>query len=174
MALTLLRHGALALRHQKRYNGWTDIPLDVTRFDEVMVKPLIKQKFDMVVSSDLKRCQETLMLMDKTPYTTDARLREVRFKIHIEGLRFEEVALRADYKASFLEDEKKWHTYVCAESYEAFRGRIHAFLQALPPDKEILVCTHGGVMRQMLSLLHLPPLKTIAYLDWIRIEHYEL
>ena len=173
MALTLLRHAAVHPRYQKRYNGWTDLGIEPTLFDAKMVAPLCKQRFDHIYSSDLMRCQETLSFMEMAPYTTDERLREVRFKTHIEGLSYQEVSQRADFDASLLEDHRAWHNYICMESYEAFSRRIGTFLADLPKDKEVLVCTHGGVMHHMLSLLHLP-LQQIDYLNWIRIEHYEL
>ncbi len=173
MALTLLRHAAVHPKYQKRYNGWTDLSIEPSLFDAKMVAPLCKQHFDHIYSSDLMRCQETLSFMEMTPYTTDERLREVRFKAHIEGLSYQEVSRRSDFDASLLEDPIAWHNYICAERYEAFSRRIDAFLTDLPKDKEILVCTHGGVMQHMLALLHLP-LQQIDYLNWIRIEHYEL
>ena len=173
MALTLLRHAALHPKDQKRYNGWTDLHIDPTLFDEDAVSSLCRQRFDHIYSSDLARCRETLTLMGINDYTVDARLREVRFKAHIEGLSYREVSCRRDFDEALLEDHRAWHRYICAESYEAFVGRIGSFLADLPQDREILVCTHGGVMHQMLTLLRMP-LRQIDYLDWIRIETYGL
>ena len=173
MALTLLRHAPLRRRDQKRYNGWTNLHIDPIRFKKEAVETLCRQHFDHVYSSDLLRCQETLVSMGISDYTTDARLREVRFKAHIEGLSYREVSHRADFDEALLEDHRAWHRYICAEGYEAFVRRIRSFLADLPQNREILVCTHGGVMQQMLTLLHLPT-QQIGYLDWIRIETYEL
>lgn len=171
--MTLLRHAALHPRYQKRYNGWTDLSIEPTLFDARYVAPLCRQRFDRIYSSDLLRCQETLHYMNLLPYRTDARLREVRFKPHIEGLRFEDVARRDDFDETLLEDPKVWHNYICAERYEVFERRIASFLSELPADEEILVCTHGGVVQRILELLRLPT-RPIEYLDWIRIEHHEL
>ncbi len=173
MALTLLRHAALHPRHHKRYNGWTNLPIDPTHFDHAIVQPLRTIPFDHIYSSDLIRCQETLHQMGITNYTTDTRLREVRFRAHIEGLSYQEVSRRKDFEQEYLKDPRIWHLYICAEHYDTFRGRIAAFLAALPPDREILVCTHGGVIQHMLTLLRLPA-PQVGYLDWIRIEHYGL
>ena len=173
MALTLLRHAAVHPRYQKRYNGWTDLSIEPSLFDAKIVAPLCTQRFDRIYSSDLMRCQETLSFMEMTPYTIDKKLREVRFKAHIEGLSYQEVSQRADFDASLLEDHRAWHNYICMESYEVFGRRISNFLADLPKDKEILVCTHGGVIYRILSLLQLPP-QQVGYLDWIRIEHDEL
>jgi len=173
MALTLLRHAPLHPRYQKRYNGWTDLSIEPSLFDAHMVQPLCQQHFDHIYSSDLMRCQETLSFMEILPYTIDARLREVRFKAHIEGLSYQEVSRRSDFSEVLLEDHMAWHDYICAEHYEAFGKRIGSFLADLPQNKEILICTHGGVIQRMLALLHLPP-QQVSYLDWIRIEHYGL
>ncbi len=173
MALTLLRHAALHPKDQKRYNGWTDLPVDPSRFDPDAAAPLCRLHFDHIYSSDLARCRETLMLMGITGFTTDARLREVRFKAHIEGLCFEEVHRRRDFDETLLEDHRLWHRYICAESYDAFGRRIGSFLADLPQNREILVCTHGGVIYQILRHLRMP-MQQVGYLDWIRIETYGL
>ena len=171
MALTLLRHAALDPRYQKRYNGWTDLPIEPSLFDARLVEPLCLQHFDLIYSSDLIRCQQTLDRMQMQPYTADARLREVRFKAHIEGLNFQEVSQRSDFNEVLLEDHRAWHRYICAERFEKFERRIASFLKEMPKEKEILVCTHGGVIQRILSLLRLPARQT-GYLEWIRFEEY--
>jgi len=173
VALTLLRHAPLHPKDQKRYNGWTNLSIDPALFDIQAVQPLCRQHFDHIFTSDLLRCTQTLDLMQKTPYTPDARLREVRFKAHIEGLSYPDVSKRTDFCDTLLEDHIAWHHYICAESYDAFGRRVGSFLAELPQNCEILVCTHGGVIQRMMSLLHLPT-QQVGYLEYIRIEDYEL
>ncbi len=170
MALTLLRHAALPKKHQHRYNGWTDINIDPVLFDAKEVALLSQQKFDLVYSSDLVRCQQTLELMGITEYITDERLREVRFKEEIEGLNFNEIEKLPSYQKSYIEERASWHEYICVESQSAFELRIKTFLDTLPKDKEILICSHGGTLQKMMAMLGYAK-NTIAYLEYIRIDN---
>ena len=170
MALTLLRHTALAKEYENCYNGWKDLSIDPSRFDDRKVALLRKQKFDLIYSSDLLRCQQTLEMMDIDDYVTDERLREVRFKEEIEGLNFHQVEKLDSFKPAYLETKEAWHAYICAESQEAFEGRIRSFLSQLPQNKEILICSHGGTLQKMMAILGYAKNK-IDYLEQIRIDN---
>jgi len=170
MAITLLRHAALSPKHQGRYNGWTDLAVDPSLFERQHIATLQKQHFDLVYTSDLLRCTQTLDMMSIEDYQSDKRLREVRFKKDIEGKNFEEISRLPGYNDSLLEEKKKWHTFVCAESERSFERRIKQFLSQLPQNKEILVCTHAGTLQTIYHLLGLPQ-KKMDYLEFKRIEH---
>ena len=170
MALTLLRHAALPKENEHRYNGWTDINIDPTLFDEKEVALLSQQKFDFVYSSDLVRCQQTLELMGITEYITDERLREVRFKKEVEGLNFNEIEKLTSYKTRYIEERDTWHDYICDESQVEFEARVKDFLEALPLNKEILICSHGGTLQKIMAMLGYAKNK-IAYLEYIRIDN---
>ena len=170
MALTLLRHAPLGKKHAHRYNGWRDIDIDPTLFDAQKVALLTKQKFDLIYSSDMVRCQQTLEMMDMDDYITDERLREVRFKAEIEGLNFNEIEKLPSYKSSYIEERATWHEYICDEDQEAFEARIKNFLEDLPTNKEILICSHGGTLQKMMALLGYAK-NSIAYLEHIRIDN---
>lgn len=170
MALTLLRHAALPKQNEHRYNGWTDLDIDPTLFDAQKVDLLTRQTFDRVYTSDLVRCQQTLEMMGIEEYITDERLREVRFKKEIEGLNFNEIEKLDSYNSSYIEERASWHDYICDESQEAFEGRIKAFLEDLPANQEILICSHGGTLQKMMAILGYAKNK-IAYLEHIRIDN---
>jgi broad specificity phosphatase PhoE len=170
MALTLLRHAALPKENEHRYNGWTDLNIDPELFDAQKVALLDRQKFDFIYSSDLVRCQQTLEMMGITEYITDERLREVRFKKEIEGLNFNEIEKVDSYKSTYIEERESWHDYICEESQEHFEARIQSFLEDLPSNKEILICSHGGTLQKMMALLGYAKNK-IAYLEHIRIDN---
>jgi len=172
MALTLLRHAPLHPHYQKRYNGWTDLPIEPTLFEMEKVRLLQIQKFDLVYTSDLQRCTQTLEQIGIQEYIPDERLREVRFKIHIEGKSFKEVSALPSYRESLLENSEVWHDYLCAESQQRFEARILSFLAALPPQKEILLCSHAGTLQKIMHFLTHSSNHKIDYLDFIRIEHY--
>jgi len=170
VALTLLRHAPLHPKHQGRYNGWTDLEIEPSLFDTKAVEILTRQQFDLVYSSDLQRCTQTLAYMGIENFQTDQRLREVRFKAHIEGKNFQEVSTLPRYKESLLQDAEAWHRFICAESPAAFQRRIVSFLRELPKEKEILLCAHAGTLQKILQLHGLAKAK-IDYLEFIRIEH---
>jgi len=173
MAITLLRHAALAPEYQGRYNGWTDLDIDPNLFEENKIALLTRQKFDIVYSSDLVRCQQTLDMMGKEEYLTDARLREVRFKSEIEGRSFSEIEKLPSYKSKYIEKRKRWHKYTCDETPKEFKVRIKAFLADLDTSKEILICSHAGTILRMLKILGHKKTK-IAYLESIRLENIRI
>ena len=170
MVLTLLRHAPLHPKYQGRYNGWTDLEIEPSLFDAKAVEILTKIPFDHIYSSDLLRCTQTLTYMGIEHYTTDERLREVRFKAHIEGKSFQEITTHPSYDESMLESRERWHNYICAESQQAFERRIRAFLHNLPKEGEILICSHAGTLQKMLYMLGLSKEK-IDYLEFVRMEN---
>ncbi len=173
MALTLLRHAALPLQYQRRFNGWRDIAIDENLFQEQEIAILKQIDFDFVYTSDLSRCIQTVEKMGIDNYFTDSRLREVRFRDEIEGLSFEEIKQLPSFKPRYTESLRRWHNYICDEHPALFEARIKSFLQDLPKDKEILVCSHSGTLQKMMLYLGFTKNK-IDYLEWIRIEHENL
>lgn len=170
MAITFLRHASLPKRYHKRYNGWRDIPIEPQTIPKEAYFFLERLSFDKVYSSNLQRCTQTLERVGICSYQTDARLREVAFKPWVEGRSFEEISQRISYHPSLLESEKRWHRFICQESLFQFEKRLNDFLATLDPTKEILICSHGGSIKKMLSLLGYDGI-SLDYLEWIRIEN---
>lgn len=166
MALILLRHAPPAAEYHGCYNGHTDIAIDPALFDETKIEPLLHHRFDRVYASDLRRCTQTLRCMGIEPFRTDPRLREVRFKPSIEGKRFEQIERMEGFDPRCLESIESWHAFVCDEPLEAFRERVRSFLEELPRDETILICSHGGTIGMIRSLLDPAPSHTpLGYLD---------
>lgn len=161
MSLTLLRHAAPPIKFHGRTIGHTDIPIDLELFAPIT----LPQTYDAVYSSDLIRCTQTLKQLGYGDFQTDERLREVRFKEQFEGKSFEEIEGMEAYNPRFLESQERWHDFVCDESIEVFRGRIVSFLNDLPREQNILICSHGGTIAEILSLLKFPP-KRPGYLEY--------
>lgn len=170
MALILLRHASPPPEYHKCYLGHTDVGIEAALFEHAKTAPLLHEPFDLMYSSDLLRCTQTLGMMGMQGYTTDSRLREVRFKPSCEGKTFEQIERMEEYDPAVLDSDETWHRFVCDESPEAFRRRIKSFLAELDPKLNILVCTHGGTIKTILSLLDQPePHRTPSYLDYVRI-----
>lgn len=153
MELILLRHGALSETYQKRYIGHSDIPIDPALFDAAKIAPLAHRAYTHVYSSDLSRCTQTLERMGIDSFVADPRLREVAFKPPIEGKDFSQLEAMEGFDPHFLTSMERWHEFVCEEPLAAFRERIRNFLDELPQNGEILICTHAGTIREILSLL---------------------
>lgn len=161
MVLTLLRHAPPPIAYQGRYIGHTDIPID----SELFIPITLPLTYDRIYSSDLCRCIQSLDQLGYQDFQTDERLREVRFKEAYEGKSFDEIERMEDYHPAFLESQERWHSFVCDESVEEFRGRIASFLDDLPREENILVCTHGGTIAEILSFLNAPS-KKLNYLEY--------
>ena len=175
MQLTFLRHATLPLANQGRYNGWRDIPIDPSLFEWDKVTELRDKEFDLLYTSDLIRCRETIALIfeGKLKPCSTRLLREVKFKEEIEGKNFEELEQLSGFKSEYLQDELCWYNYICEESQTLFHKRLKAFLATLPPNKNILVCSHAGAIREMLKILNQPTV-TLNYLEYITVGSISL
>ncbi|MFY9142919.1 histidine phosphatase family protein [Sulfuricurvum sp.] len=161
MVLTLLRHAPPPLAFHGRYIGHSDIPIDSELFHPLT----LPSAYDVIYSSDLIRCTQTLEQLGYRDYQTDERLREVRFKEAYEGKSFDEIERMDVYNPRFLESEELWHSFICDEKAENFRSRIASFLEELPREQNILICTHAGTIREILFLLENRP-KRLNYLEY--------
>lgn len=161
MSLTLLRHAAPPIEYHGRTIGHTDIPIDLALFTSIT----LPQTYNLIYSSDLIRCTQSLEQLGYRDVKIDERLREVRFKTPFEGKSFEEIERMEEYSPRFLESQEQWHNFVCDESVGEFRGRLTSFLDDLPREQNILICTHGGTIAEILSLLNVPS-KRLGYLEY--------
>ena len=145
MTIYLLRHAPVIEKYEGCYNGWINIDIQKNISP---IKELQSINFDAIYSSDLLRCTKTLDLLGFRDYQIDQRIRESKFKNHHEGKKFNQI----DPPKSALKDMKSWYKFLCDESVEEFRNRIKSFLDQLKGDK-ILICSHGGAIRMMISIL---------------------
>lgn len=171
MVLTLLRHAPLEAKYHGCYNGHTDLPIDIALFEHDKIQTLLHHSFDSVYSSDLQRCTATLEMLRISSFQTDPRLREVRFKPSIEGKTFAQIETADDFHPRCLDSQESWHEYICDEPLETFKTRIQNFLDELPKDKNILICSHGGTISMLLSLLN-PSIthKPLGYLEHVTVS----
>lgn len=150
--ITFLRHAPLALKNQKCYNGHIDLDIDSSLVDFKQIETIQKQKYDLVYSSDLRRCTQTLDLLGFS-YKKDERLREVKFKEEFEGKSFAEISKMPIYDEKYLSSFESWHEFIAQESIEKYKQRVNSFLNELPKNRDILVCSHGGTIKLIHSLL---------------------
>ncbi len=167
--ITLLRHAPLPLEYQKRYIGHSNINIDSSLVEKEKIKKLSESKYDLYFSSDLIRCQNTLKLITQKSFIVSEELREVKFKEFIEGKDFEEVSKLPNYDCKYLDSEDLWHSFICDESKKRFQKRLISFINTLPKDKKILICTHAGVIKELALVLSNKQINTINYLDTYNI-----
>lgn len=150
--ITLLRHAPLPLEYQKKYIGHSDIRIDDLLTDISKLEVLKKREYDLVFSSDLKRCTQTLDLIDIN-YVKDTRLREVKFKKEFEQKSFKDIEKFDNFDSSYLTSTKTWHEFICEESFNEYKNRVEEFIKDLPSKKNILICSHAGTIRMLNAII---------------------
>lgn len=163
MDIYVVRHGLTAWNVEKKYLGWTNQSLIQSEKHQLdLLKNYVKDiEFDACFSSDLIRCVETFSYLcpNRQPIL-DTRLRELNFG-EWEGKTYETLKENHHYQ-QWLKD---WETIAPpkGESLVEFKVRINAFLKELltTHHQKILIVTHGGVIRYMLSLL----IKDLSFWD---------
>lgn len=156
MRVTLLRHAEVEERYKNCYNGHIDIGLSENGYLQAreLAKELDTLKFDAVFCSDLKRAKETLqhsLHVENAIYTD--KLREKSWGKH-EGLSFDEIIAQGEIEyIDFLQ----WVQALDGECHKEYEKRVEEFfLEFLPSLKkeDILVVTHAGVIRVLLSIIN--------------------
>jgi broad specificity phosphatase PhoE len=168
----IVRHGQTDWNAKKIIQGQLDIPLNETGEKQAkeVAEKFKKLKFDLAFSSDLmraKRTAEIIGLEHKLAIETTNSLRERAFG-EMEGkpskvfFAFRDLLIALNHEERF-----KKKAYENFESDEEVTTRTITFLRETAvanPGKNVLVATHGGVLRMI--LLHL------GYFDYKTIENY--
>lgn len=158
--LLLLRHGRTAWNAERRFQGQTDIPLDDVGLSQAQVAgaDIARARPAAVWSSDSMRARVTAEAIGM-PVHTDPRLREIALGTY-EGL------TPGEWAAIDPAQHELWH-----KGFDVRRGGGETYLEvgvraaaavreaceALAPDDLLVVVTHGGTVRSLLSeLLALP------------------
>lgn len=162
--LYLVRHGETDWNVKGLIQGHSDIPLNENGVKQVknLAIKLRTVKFNAVYSSDLiraKRTAEIIAMEKKLAVKTTAALRE-RYFGKYEGINWREdkeyQKLFDKYLSLSKEERFKKSPHPTIETDEKLMGRFITFLREIAvfyPGGNILVVTHGGVMRAF--LLHL-------------------
>lgn len=154
--LTLFRHGLTLENEKKQYLGWTDTSL--SQKGQLETKEVADKlnyfRPDKIISSDLIRCQETaaLLFVDQSFYRM-ADFREMHFGV-FEVKTYQQLKDQKPYQdwlnSSFEQSPP------AGESFEVFSNRVLLGMEKLidlleDEDEEIVMVTHGGVIRLLLS-----------------------
>ncbi|MFD1037811.1 histidine phosphatase family protein [Virgibacillus byunsanensis] len=156
----LVRHGITDWNLEKRYLGHTDrevIKSELTRLDNLK-NVLATTSFDSVYTSDLRRCLETLAYIQiPAKASIDTRLREINFG-DWEGKNYQQLKDKQAYRNWI--DNWENNPIPNGETASQFKARIDSFFNlclqqqignAIGVKKRILIMTHGGVIRYLVS-----------------------
>jgi len=153
MKITLLRHTEVQEKYRYKYNGHNNIGLSKNgkAHAKIICKKLNNQTFDLVYASDLLRVRQSVKHLKKDIIYTN-KLREKSWGRH-EGMSFDEIINSEDFK---YENFLQWINALDGERYETYINRIKIFffeyLKSLKQEN-ILIITHAGVIRTLLSLV---------------------
>ncbi|MDO8468197.1 MAG: class I tRNA ligase family protein [Candidatus Peribacter sp.] len=159
--LTLVRHGETDLNKQDKVNGGnTDSLLNETGRAQVhaLAKKLKKQKFDVIISSDLKRAVETAEILSaalKVPHA--AKWKELNERDTGDWTGKPEENFRTILTNGVIASPGLSPlTPPNGESFEAFLQRLEGALQRIRaeyPGKRVLVACHGGPIKCLQALV---------------------
>lgn len=176
MNIYLARHAEVEEKYKGRYNGQIDI--DISQKDQEEAKKLAENlkniEFDLVYSSDLKRCRQSIEFFDKEIVVFDELLREKSFG-ECEGLNYEEICKLKNTK---YESFEQWISVLGGEDFDGFTKRIEQFFKTKILNsgaKNILIMTHAGVIRAAIYLFLNKSLEdsfgvSVPCSSWIEIE----
>ena len=149
----LLRHGKV--EGKAALNGLSDVLVN-PELQEQICEALAKQDitFDCVVTSPLRRCSDLANLYAErmsVPLSVAPGFQEMNFG-EVDGVPFDELEDKWGMLETFWKDPAN-HQLTGAESLQGFHDRVtQAWSQLLnDPSDNILLVTHGGVIRILLA-----------------------
>lgn len=146
--ICLVRHGETDWNYTRRYQGWSDIPLNDLGVEQAVIvgRALAGEHWDAIVSSPLGRAMRTAEAIAAAvgidEIETDPDLRERSYG-EAEGLTAEE-------------REAKWTgpTWPGLEAWDTVAGRAMAALDRIAnrhTGQRVLVVCHGGLINAVLT-----------------------
>jgi alpha-ribazole phosphatase len=159
MRLILVRHGETDWNAQRRYQGWSDSPLnDIgVRQADLLSARLAGERVGAVYTSDLQRAMQTaqaIVAQHALPAIADPRLREMSFG-GWEGLTHEEIRARwPDEMDAWLCDPLRVAPpggETLAQLADRVRGALDDIV-GKGADQTVVLVSHGGPLRVLLCL----------------------
>ena len=154
--VVLLRHGDVAGFHNA-YLGMTNAHLSAKGQEQAIqaANGILSQEFDALYCSPLTRCRETLGFLNRPEDVFfDKRIREINFGLW-EGKTFAEI------NDQYPDRVKRWaecdidFQFPGGEKLSDFHDRVSDFAQQMYDfdGKNILIISHGGVIRHLICKL---------------------
>lgn len=155
MEIYLIRHGESQGNIEKKYIGWTDSPLSEYGKNQCMElrESLDKVEFDLLLSSDLSRAQDTMkLILPDRKYCITKQFREINFGL-FENMTYGEIKIKYPKEYELWNSNPSDYIFPYGESQEEFYSRIIEEIESLNLKnyKRVLIVSHGGVIRNLLS-----------------------
>lgn len=172
MKTYVIRHGLTELNKKKKVNGQIDEPLAPEGIEQAKAAiSLIPKSVKHIYSSSLQRARQTAEIVNSKlnrPSSLQTELTEIHMG-SLAGKAWTDMEVGLELKKKHRAIEFDYHPQG-GESAKEVKKRVLAFLKKINgkhDDYEVLIVTHGGIIR----LLHLLEHKT-QLLD--EIEHITL
>jgi len=163
MEIFLVRHGQTIENAKKIYMGQrpgklSSLGRQQARF---LAKELKNNQFDIIYSSDLRRCKQTVAEIikyhKKTPVIYAKELRETNFG-QFQGKKWDKISLN-DLPGTFMTRKAEG-----GESLVDVKKRVAKFITYLKKnhsDDTVLLVTHSGVIKTLLALWQKIPMRKV-------------
>ena len=157
----VVRHGETQWNVEQRIQGQGDSPLTAVglRQAEAIAARLARERFDLLVASDLRRARQTAEAIARAcglPVAADPRLRERSFG-RGEGMTYEEINRAWPGVFALTQESDADFVIPGGESRRQFHERIREAFAGLASDhagKRIAVVAHGGVLAVLYRMVH--------------------
>ena len=160
----VVRHGQTRWNVEMRVQGQEDSPLTEEGLQqaEAVAQRLSKERFDVLVCSDLGRALQTAAPIARLcglAIVKDSRLRERNFG-EGEGLLYDEIDRRWPDAFSRTRETDPDAVIPGGETRRQFHDRVHRAFEELVREhegKRVAVVTHGGVLAALYRMVHSIP-----------------
>ncbi|MCF1601978.1 histidine phosphatase family protein [Tetragenococcus halophilus] len=155
ITVTLLRHGVTKANQERRYLGWTDLPLIPEEMERLKVVQNFGEQFDLCITSDLLRSRQTAeMLCPTLERIALKNFREIHFGTW-EMKTYKDLKANSHYRTWI--DKPESIVPPRGESFQEMKQRVDNGFQQLRVEvgkrnsRNILLVAHGGVIRYLLT-----------------------
>lgn len=169
----LIRHGQTDWNKEQRFQGQTDIPLNMTgRAQARSLRKALQDQmpFDRIVASDLQRARETAEIINAgyaAPLILDPAFRELCFG-KWEGMIFKDIKEQYPLEAKYWSTAPHLLHIAGGESLQELFGRVWPRFVYWTQQKDycrMAVVCHGGVCGALLcGLLNKPLSELVTYI----------
>jgi len=166
--ILLARHGETDWNRERRWQGQSDTPLNDTGREQAraLAEELAGEPLDAVYSSDLIRAHETARVVAEQRGLDVVAIRDLRERSFgsLEGLTTDEI------QARYPGLELPWSD---GEPREAMAERVLGALKRIAethPDAHVLVVSHGGPLRAVLTHCGIDGVERIDNCHVLRID----
>ncbi|PJI10286.1 alpha-ribazole phosphatase [Clostridium sp. CT7] len=157
LEITLVRHGETVSNSEGRYLGWTDVDLNEKGINQAkkVSSKLKNKKFDIIMSSPLKRARHTAEIIRNDNIIYDDDLKEINFGSW-DNLSYKEIEKGYPEECKSWGEDWKNFIFPDGEGVLQMYKRASNFIDKLKAEHKngsILIVTHGGIIRSITAYL---------------------